>query len=270
MDLCRADDHARRRIISRAGSLVADFQYDCVPPVFAGRIMKIISEETGNSDPYSKEKEYSTYQARKHYPQLKKMRDMSSNKLLTSTEIAASGNIIDYGAKAHFDIRRELEKLFSGLESWPKDRFDYEDFTRDLDAAGRVLYLLDNCGEIYFDKILIEQLLDQGKEVVAAVRGGPVLNDVTMADAVEAGIDNIVRVIDNGTAFPGTVLEHCSRTFVDEFSGADIIISKGQGNFETLESLKDGRIYFLFKVKCPVVARRSGCEFGSIVLKKNS
>ncbi len=121
--------------------------------------------------------------------------------------------------------------------------------------AGRILYLADNAGEIVFDRLLVEALAPQ--RVTLAVRGTPVLNDATAADARAVGLTEICEVIDNGSDAPGTVLEDCSREFRQRFSTADLIIAKGQGNFETL-SEAPGNIFFLFKVKCPVIATRTG------------
>jgi len=139
------------------------------------------------------------------------------------------------------------------------------EFSRAIAAAERILYLADNAGEIVFDRLLIERLPTE--KVTVAVRGLPVINDATLIDAEYAGITELVEVIDNGSDAPGTILEDCSEAFLERFHAADLIISKGQGNYETLSQVhKD--IYFLLKVKCPVVARDVGCQMNSLVLQR--
>jgi uncharacterized protein with ATP-grasp and redox domains len=133
-----------------------------------------------------------------------------------------------------------------------------------IERAERILYLADNTGEIVLDRLLIERLPTD--RVTVAVRGAPIINDATLEDAEYAGITDIVPVISNGAAAPGTVLSMCSETFVEHFDAADLIISKGQGNFETLEGRSDRPIAFLFRVKCNVVRRLSGYPVGSHVV----
>ncbi|MCP3901732.1 MAG: DUF89 family protein, partial [Desulfobacteraceae bacterium] len=132
--------------------------------------------------------------------------------------------------------------------------------------AENILWLGDNTGEIVLDRLLLGQI--DTEKVVYAVRGGAVLNDATMEDAVDAGITEIVKVIDNGADIPGTYLSCCSEEFRDEYAKADLIISKGQGNFETLDH-SDKRIASLFKVKCHVVAKNSGFQEGDSVVLVN-
>ena len=268
LKLCHADQNTSKRVISRIAGLIKDFKYDCVPPEKAGLVMNIIEEETGVIDPYIQEKIKSTELAKEYYPHLKKVLNQSFDKLLCAVDIAISGNIIDYGAKSNFDMDAELHKLFNGIDSGSKEIFQIDSFRKDLLKADKILYLLDNCGEIYFDKVLIEQLVLMGKKVIAVVRGGVIINDVTIKEAKECGLTEMVEVMDTGAALPGAVLKMCSEEFLEQFKSSDLIISKGQGNYEALEESKDSRIYFLFKVKCPVVAEHSGCELGSIVLRK--
>ena len=129
--------------------------------------------------------------------------------------------------------------------------------------AERILYLADNAGEIVLDQLLIEQL--PRERITVAVRGAPVLNDATMEDARSTGLTKLVRVIDNGMDAPGTLLDLCSAEFVAAFQNADLIISKGQGNFESLIDHCGANIYFLFMAKCGLVADRVGCPLGSFV-----
>jgi len=110
----------------------------------------------------------------------------------------------------------------------------------------------------------VEQL--PAAKVTVAVRGTPVINDATMADARVAGLTEIVEVIDNGSDAPGTILEDCSDLFRERFGNADLIIAKGQGNYETLSSSR-GNVFFVLKAKCPVIAAHLGCRVGDLILK---
>ena len=133
-----------------------------------------------------------------------------------------------------------------------------------IKQSERILYLGDNAGEIVFDRLLIEQIDRQ--KVTFVVRGSPVINDATMEDARMTGMADIVEVIDNGSDAPGTILEDCSAEFRQRFKMANMIIAKGQGNYETL-SQTNRKIFFLFKAKCPVIAEDVGCETGSYIVE---
>jgi hypothetical protein len=134
-----------------------------------------------------------------------------------------------------------------------------------INAAEKILYLADNAGEIVFDRLLIEQLPIE--KVTVVVKGFPVINDATMEDAMLAGLPRIVEVIDNGSDAPGTILESCSQQFRDCFNNSDLIIAKGQGNYETISDV-DKNIFFILKAKCPVIARDIGCKVGEMVFQK--
>ncbi len=131
------------------------------------------------------------------------------------------------------------------------------------ESASRILYLGDNAGEIVLDRLLVEQLPTE--KVTFAVRGAPIINDATLEDAIAGGITELVDVMDNGSDMPGTILESCSEAFRKLFAQADIVIAKGQGNYETLSDA-DGHIFFLLKAKCPVIAKDIGCEVGDLVI----
>jgi uncharacterized protein with ATP-grasp and redox domains len=144
---------------------------------------------------------------------------------------------------------------------------DVGEFAGAVSAANSILYLADNAGEIVLDRLLIEQL--PLEKVTVAVRGAPAINDATTVDARVAGLTELVDVIDNGSDVPGTIISECGELFRRRYAEAGLIISKGQGNYETLsEENKD--IFFLLKVKCPVIGRDIGCDVGSLVLRRSS
>ena len=141
-----------------------------------------------------------------------------------------------------------------------------ERLRRRVQETKSILYLADNAGEIVFDRLLIEQL--PRDRVTVAVKGGPVINDATREDAEAAGLIDLVEVIDNGSDAPGTILEQCSPSFQRRFAEADLVIAKGQGNYETLNDVPR-EVFFLLKVKCPVIARDIACDLGHIAVHCN-
>lgn len=140
--------------------------------------------------------------------------------------------------------------------------------TRVVSNTDKILYLTDNAGEIVFDSLLIETLLSLGKKVKAVVKGSPVINDSTVEDAIESGLTGLCEVVDNGSDAVGTILQWTSSSFQETFKNAQLVISKGQGNFETLTGAEK-KIFFLFQSKCDVVSKELGLSTGSMLLKKS-
>ncbi len=231
------------------------------PPVMAQRLHRLLRERTGIADPYANAKARDNALALSLLPELRERLAVSPDPLLLAVRLAVAGNLIDLGPKHDLSadeircsIRQVLDASFSG---------DVETFRQAVANARDILYLADNAGEIVLDRLLIEAL---GPErVTVAVRGSPVINDATIEDARAAGLHEIVRVISNGSDAPGTVLEECDADFLKRFIQADLVIAKGQGNFETL-SAAPRDICFLFKVKCPVISSNVGLPLGTQAL----
>jgi uncharacterized protein with ATP-grasp and redox domains len=212
----------------------------------------MISEESGVTDPFAELKRHSNELALTLRERLAVQIAQSGDPLFSALRYAVCGNIIDYAARHSFDVNDSM----AGCEQQVFLHSDYKLLRALLDRHGsgrRLLYLADNCGEIVFDGLFIQELQQLGWQVTMAVRDGVIINDATMEDARSCGIDTICRVISNGVVCPGTPLPDCSAEFREEFHRADCIISKGMGNFETLSEVS-GPIFFLFTVKCPVVA----------------
>jgi uncharacterized protein with ATP-grasp and redox domains len=198
------------------------------------------------------------------YPELKRTVSDSPDPLGTAARLAIAGNVIDFGIYSSVDIKGAVERALSE----PLAVDDSVRFAEEVEGAGQVLYLLDNAGEAVFDRLLIEELLARRKKVTAAVKSGPVINDCTMEDARQAGIEGLCKVIETGSDHVGTILDHTSRSFIERFHRKEqIIISKGQGNFETLFK-EDGLIYFMFQAKCTVVARALDLPEGAMLLAR--
>jgi uncharacterized protein with ATP-grasp and redox domains len=188
----------------------------------------------------------------------------SEDRLDTAVRLAIAGNLIDFGVNSIIQ-ETELEKTISQCLSEKLTDMQIGYFRKAIDKAENILYLADNAGEIVFDRLLIEQLPIE--KITMAVKGSPVINDATMEDAILAGLPKIVEVIDNGSDAPGTILEICSQSFKNYFNKADLVIAKGQGNYETLSDV-DKNIFFILKAKCPVIAKDLGCEVGEMILRR--
>ncbi len=224
-------------------------------------VYKSIYRISGIDDPFRKIKEKCTKHLLSRYPDLKKQIKSAKDPLYTALEFAALGNAIDFGANPDFDLTEGLE----GLLYKKFDVCEYKSFTKALEKAKNILYIADNAGETVLDRLLIEHL---DKPVKYAVRSRPIINDATYEDAHEAGIGSVAEIVSSGCDAPGTILDLCSNEFTKIFKEANMIISKGQGNYETLSN-QSRPIFFLLKVKCPVIAHDIGTRINSVILIKN-
>jgi uncharacterized protein with ATP-grasp and redox domains len=236
------------------------------PPHIAYHIYRIIKEVTKCEDPYHDIKVKYNEIALNMYPELKNIVENSSDPLLTAIRLAIAGNIIDFGATGgQFDLKATLKEVLT-------QEFaicHYNLFCKSLKNAKILLYLGDNAGEIVFDKILIEEILKKYKsKIYYAVKSAPVINDVTIEDAEQVKMNEVAEVITTGCDAPGTILNLCSEEFLKIYNNADMIISKGQGNYETLSEEKKKNIFFLLKAKCAIIARHLKVKVGDIILKK--
>jgi hypothetical protein len=228
------------------------------PPVVGQQIHRWLRQYTGVDDPYREMKQRFTQMALGMLPEFSANLQKTDDPLVMAMRLAIAGNVIDLGVNGGI-TEEDVRQAIAGALDEPFHG-DIEDFHKTVDEATDILYLADNAGEIVFDRLLIEQL-PKGR-VTVAVRGRAVLNDATMTDAEASGITDIAEVIDNGSDAPGTILSDCSENFRRRFSSADLIIAKGQGNFETLSD-ETSNIYFLFKAKCPVIAKYVGLAVGT-------
>jgi uncharacterized protein with ATP-grasp and redox domains len=198
------------------------------------------------------------------YPGLRELVSGSPDPLETAARLAIAGNVIDFGIFTSVDMEGTIGRALAR----PPEVDHYQAFRQEVEEAREILYLLDNAGEAVFDKLLIETLASRGKKVTAVSKGAPVINDCTIEDALEAGISQVAEVISNGSDAVGTILEMASEGFRERFENAGLLISKGQGNFETLLG-RGENIFFLFQSKCGVVSRVLGLPEGSMLLVGN-
>ena len=259
-------DHAvHERLLREVLRWIAEMDLNETPPVLAQRIHRRLREISAVADPYRAAKDHWNQLALSLLPDLKTMVQAAPDPFTMALRLAIAGNVIDMGVHAavtETDLRRSIDQVLTGPLTG-----DLDTFRKSVAEARNILYLADNAGEIVFDRLLIEQLLP--KPVTLVVRGSPILNDATLVDARTAGLDKIVNVVANGSDAPGTLLEECHEDFRRRWTEADLIIAKGQGNFETLDE-EPANIFFLFKVKCPVIATDVGLPVGSAVLWRRS
>ncbi len=255
------DEQILKKLIDEVGMMLKDIPLTNSPPETGEIIFRKIREISGVDDPLAEAKIRSTREVLKLYPELKRIVDGSKDPLLTAVRLAIAGNVIDFGISDDYDIETEIQaNLGKTFEIC-----DIEKLRPALEQSESILYIGDNAGESVFDRLLIETI---GKPTVYAVRDEPVLNDVTAKDAEAAGLDLVAQIVSSGSAAPGTILERCSIEFRERFSRAELIISKGQGNYEGLSDA-NRPVFFLLKAKCPVIARDIGVNTGAIVMTMN-
>ena len=256
----------QEQVMREALSLLPRLNLRLTPPELSGEMISLISKNTGVIDPYAKEKKLSRILVEAELPKLRESIQKAKQPLRRATELAVAGNIIDFGAVAELDVGGELARFEERLAEVQKDRFDFESFEAKLHLTRRLLLVGDNVGEHLFDRLLLETIREQYPqiEIHYATRSAPILNDVTLFEAKQAGLDKVAKLIESGSHIPGTPLAQCSPAFIELWQRA-VIVSKGQGNYETLND-EPGPIFFLLMAKCPLVAHEIGCNVGDVLL----
>lgn len=248
-------------VIKEIAKILPELSSEDSPAYNTYLVLKRAYEILGNSDPYYQEKRRYNKIALSLYPILKEIVKSSNNPLYTATKIAISGNIIDLGI---LDISKlDLGDYIKEILDFPLSLDHFKYLEEEIEKAKNIVYLLDNAGEIVFDKVFIEELKD--KNVFGVVNTYPIINDALMEDAEEIGLNNVCEIIDSGTQIVGKIPELGSEEFKDIFSKGDLIIAKGQGNYENLNE-RDLNIFFLLKAKCEIIAKSFGVNYGDLIL----
>jgi len=260
------DEALHRQVINAVAAMIPELSLGLRPPEIAQQGYRLIYEITGNRDPFYKAKVEANRMALDLYPRLKKLVADSEDPLLTACKLAIAGNSIDQGP----DFEPvDLNEIINMALSSPLSINDYGKLRSSLGGSRRILYLGDNAGEIVFDRLLIEELHRARElDIYFVVRERPIINDGTSEDAVAVGMEKVARVISSGSDAPATILSQCSADMLRLYYSADIIIAKGQGNYESLEG-ETGNIFFLLRAKCPVVAELLGVKVGDAILKQH-
>ena len=257
------NDAVREKALREVVTYLSQVRWTTNIPRIGTEVHRIVKKVTGNSDPYKQLKNKYNKLAAQLYPKLEFMVKNSSDPLFTALKIAIAGNAIDFGPKAEINLEKEVKNALTNELAINH----IKSFRHELKPETDLLYLADNSGETFFDRILLEELTKFKTRIVYVVKGGPILNDATIDDAKIAQIDKIADVISTGTDCAGIIFDECSEEFIEAFKKSSIVISKGQGNYESLNEVKDKKIFFLLKVKCPIVGKKIGARVGSIVLK---
>ncbi len=272
--MAKLTDGQIKTIIDQVGVIISEIKLDLTPPELAGKIHAVIRKETGVEDLYKGIKQKSNRLALGYYDKCKKNISFAQEGLLRAVELSVIGNIIDFGVKNTINIDQELKNRLESVHQTVKNSaspfFAFDAFKTSLQKYHRLIYLADNAGETVFDRILIEEIVSLYPEikVLYCVKEKPIINDALKEDALFCGIDSVAEIFSTGSEIPGTVLELCTDEFLEHYKMSDMIISKGQGNFESFVS-PDKPVFYLFMAKCPVVAGVAGCDIGSINLYFN-
>jgi uncharacterized protein with ATP-grasp and redox domains len=259
-----SDEQVHEKVVRQVLELVNNIDAGQTPPAIGQEIHRMIRQMTGNADPYRQRKHDSNAFVLKLYPQLRQRIKDARHPLEMAVRLAIAGNIMDFGVYSTLDAAEVVKAVDRALVNG-LDAARVEEFAQAVSDARAILYLGDNAGEIVFDRLLIEEL-PTGK-VTFVVKGAPVLNDATREDAEMVGLTRITEVMANGSDAPGTILDDCAGPFRQRFDRSDLVIAKGQGNYECLSGI-DKKVFFLLTVKCPVIARDLGCAVGQMVLRR--
>lgn len=264
-----------KKMMDELGSHLSEHPLSLTPPELSIIIQQNLVHYSKMRDPYYSIKRKSNKSALSIIESLRSLVKESDDPLKSSVAFACAGNIIDFGiSNHHVDIEKEIANILEMegelLHTTEPHLFEIERFAKDLTKAKKLLFVGDNAGEIVFDKILLETInsLYPDVELSYAVRGKPIFNDALLEDAHECGIDRVATILDSGVDTPGLVLKRASEQFLSLYEGFDLIIAKGQGNFEAL-SETSGPIYFLLITKCDAVAQELGSSIRQIILTKH-
>jgi uncharacterized protein with ATP-grasp and redox domains len=264
VSLVTDDQKSRERILRQILFRMANESFEKTPPSVGGDIHRIVRRLSGDSDPYLEIKKDSNMLAMKLMPSLKELIQGSKDPFETAVRLAIAGNIID-SEQGDQISEQKIRNAVSQCLDQRVSKHTINQLKEEIGKASNILYVADNAGEIFFDRLLIEEL--NGCHITFVVRGAPIINDALKDDARMAGLDTLVEVVENGSDVPGTIVEECSDDFKRYFMEADLVIAKGQGNYDALSD-EEKKIFFLLQAKCPVVARDIGCEEGDMVIVK--
>ena len=254
----------------RIFKMLSEISFEKTNPEIMGETWKIITEVYQDENPYKDIKLFYNTLLLEVYEDIKKIVDESDNRFMTALKIAVIGNIIDFGARHKFRKEEILERIYNHQEmSFSKD--DSKKLSENILKAKTVLYIGDNCGEIVLDKLLIDTIksLNNNVDLYFGVRGGPILNDVTIEDFNQVRMGEVAKFISSENAVPGTILKDSSAEFNNLFYSADVVIAKGQGNFESLSDIKRENLYLLLMAKCDYVSNTIDCNTMDFILKEN-
>ncbi len=270
--LSTQDPAAQQRVLDEVLRRIQGLPLDETPALLSQVVYAAVREMTGVADPFAEARRRTNRAALALLPDLRRRIAAAPDPLHAAIKVALIGNVVDLGIAGHaFDLERDIAQGLDAalaVDDYPAFRAALEQRrTSAASAKPRLLYVCDNSGEIAFDRLLIEDLLARC-EVTASVKSRPIINDATMQDAEEVGLPAIADVIETGSDDIGVNWARASREFAEAFRAADLVLAKGQGNFETLDETP-GEIFFLLKAKCPEVAAELGVSEGALVFLRS-
>lgn len=262
-----ADQETAYQVLEKVIPMLLELDREKTPAENSTLLLRQAYAVLGQEDPFRTAKAESNRMALAWLPIFERRAAETPDPLVAALKVSVAGNIIDMGILPE----RALNPAFEELEKLAFARFDYQELREALSRAKRVLVIGDNSGEIVLDRLLLKELSRGNRRVAYAVKAGPILNDATRADARQAGLEELVEVVDTGSDYLGVIEEHCSHDFIRIVEDSELIIAKGQANYETLEShpLAGERTFFLLRAKCPVVAAHLGVPPMAAVLVQN-
>lgn len=260
--LVTGDEAFHHRCLLATASILTRVTGEETPPEIGEDVYRMVREYSGNPDPFHEQKRKQNEVVTGLLPWMRETVAKAPDPLLMAVRLSIAGNAVDTGAQESFDLTRTVIDAVGDEEGL----VDYPALRERVQGEGTILVVADNCGEIVFDQVLIETILERwDARVTLAVRGGPIINDVTEVEARQLGLHRLCEVMPTGMEMPGTLLARTTEHFRQAFSAADVVISKGQGNWETLEAC-DRDVFFLLQAKCPAVAAINGCATGQSLL----
>jgi hypothetical protein len=266
VEMATPDPVLREQVIRAGLRRLAEIPFDKTPVHIGTEIHRGIRRQLESPDPYHDLKARTNRAALQLYPRLKEIVAGSPDGFAVAVRLAIAGNSIDF-AYREVNSPLNLEEVIEDSLHRPLAIDDVAQLRAAVRGSSSILYLTDNAGEIVFDRVLIEAIPDFQERVTVAVRGEPVINDATLEDARQAGLVGLVRVIENGSDAPGTILDACNEAFRRTWRQADLVIAKGQGNYESLSDV-DHQCFFLLRAKCHLVAGDLGVERGDVVVSR--
>ena len=266
-----ADEKTTELIMREVMGYLKEADYARSNPEVIQGTWEIITKHLQDTDPYREIRSSYNAELLGMAPAVRSMIQEAGDSFDAALKLAITANLIDFAASHSFDQKMVLEKLGCAREQTlavdesPK-------LKEALGGARTLLYLGDNCGEIVIDKLFLEELRREFPQLTMyfGVRGTPIVNDVTFEDALQVGMSEVARVISNGDGCLGTVLHRTSAEFQEAFKEADVIIAKGQGNYESLSETAHKNLFFLFMAKCEAVAQAAGVKNMSIICQRGS
>jgi uncharacterized protein with ATP-grasp and redox domains len=267
LQVAKIDKNKVPELLYEGMKIIPELSNEANPAYNSSQAILKMYELINNYNPYKDAKKVSNDFALSIYNDLKTIINESLDHLLAAFKVAVVGNIIDMGVSLDFDI----DKALNEITTKEFDYNNYKEFKEQLDKSKNILILGDNAGEIAFDKLLVEELLKLKKNIIYCVKSFPTINDATLEDAMYVEMDKLVPIITTGSELVGATLSDCSSTFLEYYNNADIIIAKGQANYESLEHepSSKNKVFFVLRAKCPCIANHIGVELGNIVFKQS-